>query len=401
MPCPGACYDRDVIHPVSATINCHLSHSQGSPLATTMTDQIDTERNPLSDYQTSNADRTAGSDGSLPSAQKLTQSTDERVGIVGLGPTGQALARKLLSNGYRLIVYDRDPERVWRLQPDGPRVAAKIADLAPCGIVLSSLPDEDALTSVVLSAGGLASTLADCAVHISTSVVDPAVSRRLASFHSNRGQRFVAAPILPHPNLTEASRFVPISGDRVGIERAWHVLTQLGQNVSVIGEDPGAANVTVLAANMLTTMMLESMGDVFALLQNSGIDLRLAFGARLNSPLDGSESKNSLSEIKEFGRFRLNSRRRELLADGEPVTIGSRALDVLIVLVNARGQLVTKDELLSRVWPARIVNENALHVQVSDLRKVLGPDRDFIKSVSGLGYRFIADVTISSSGSPK
>jgi DNA-binding winged helix-turn-helix (wHTH) protein len=95
-----------------------------------------------------------------------------------------------------------------------------------------------------------------------------------------------------------------------------------------------------------------------------------------------------------FGRFLLDSHRGELLADGVPVPIGSRAFDVLVVLVEARGRLVTKDELLSRAWPGRFVEENCLQFHISALRKALGPDRDFIKTIAGRGYRFIADVSM-------
>jgi predicted ATPase/DNA-binding winged helix-turn-helix (wHTH) protein len=94
-----------------------------------------------------------------------------------------------------------------------------------------------------------------------------------------------------------------------------------------------------------------------------------------------------------FGRFRLSIRRRELLADGLALPIGSRALDILLVLIEAGGALVTKDELLSRVWPATIVEENTLQFQISVIRKLLGRDRDFIKTISGRGYRFVAEIT--------
>jgi DNA-binding winged helix-turn-helix (wHTH) protein len=94
-----------------------------------------------------------------------------------------------------------------------------------------------------------------------------------------------------------------------------------------------------------------------------------------------------------FGRFLLDSHRRELLADGVLVPIGSRAFDVLIALIEARGQLVTKDELLDRVWPGRFVEENCLQFHISALRKALAPDRDFIKTIPGRGYCFIAEVS--------
>src|ERR1700747_2563167 len=97
----------------------------------------------------------------------------------------------------------------------------------------------------------------------------------------------------------------------------------------------------------------------------------------------------------EFGRFRLLPHRRELRADGVAVELGSRAFDVLMVLTEARGALVTKDEFLSRVWPDTVVEENNLVVQISALRKALGEDGDFIRTVSGRGYRFAADISTS------
>lgn len=94
-----------------------------------------------------------------------------------------------------------------------------------------------------------------------------------------------------------------------------------------------------------------------------------------------------------FGRFRLVLHSRELLAAGVPLCVGNRALDVLFALIEARGELVTKDELLNRVWPNTTVEENNLQFQVSTLRKLFGEDRGLIRTVSGRGYRFIAEIT--------
>jgi DNA-binding winged helix-turn-helix (wHTH) protein len=90
----------------------------------------------------------------------------------------------------------------------------------------------------------------------------------------------------------------------------------------------------------------------------------------------------------EFGRFRVRLRRRQLLADGVPVELGTRAFDVLMVLLEADGSLVTKEELLSRVWPAIVVAEQNVKLQVAALRKALGVDRDLILTEFGRGYRF-------------
>jgi predicted ATPase/DNA-binding winged helix-turn-helix (wHTH) protein len=93
-----------------------------------------------------------------------------------------------------------------------------------------------------------------------------------------------------------------------------------------------------------------------------------------------------------FGRFQVLPDRRELLADGRPVRLGGRAFDVLIALIEARGATVSKDALMARVWPGRIVEENNLQAQVSALRAAFGADRELIRTVSGRGYQFAGEI---------
>jgi predicted ATPase/DNA-binding winged helix-turn-helix (wHTH) protein len=96
-----------------------------------------------------------------------------------------------------------------------------------------------------------------------------------------------------------------------------------------------------------------------------------------------------------FGSFRLLTARHELLAQGVPVAIGQRALDVLLALVRRHGELVSKDELMSEVWPGVVVEENNLAVHISALRKILGQTaegKSYLQTVAGRGYRFVAPV---------
>lgn len=86
-----------------------------------------------------------------------------------------------------------------------------------------------------------------------------------------------------------------------------------------------------------------------------------------------------------FGRFELQPTERRLLADGQPLALGGRAFDVLLVLAEQRGALVNRADLLDRVWPDVVVEENNLQVQVSALRKVLGAPA--IANIPGRGYR--------------
>ncbi len=81
--------------------------------------------------------------------------------------------------------------------------------------------------------------------------------------------------------------------------------------------------------------------------------------------------------------------RRELHASGVTVPLGSRAFDIFVVLIQSADKLVTKDELMARVWPHAIVEDNKLQVHISAIRKALGPDRSMLKTSFGRGYRLV------------
>src|SRR6201981_2633794 len=93
-----------------------------------------------------------------------------------------------------------------------------------------------------------------------------------------------------------------------------------------------------------------------------------------------------------FGRFQVLPDRRDVLADGRPIKLGGRAFDVLVALIEAHGAVVSKDVLMARVWPDRIVEENNLQWQISALRAAFGTDRNLIRTVSGRGYQFTAEI---------
>src|SRR5471032_2964666 len=90
-----------------------------------------------------------------------------------------------------------------------------------------------------------------------------------------------------------------------------------------------------------------------------------------------------------IGQLLISLESREIQLDSESLRIGSRAFDTLELLIRAQGTLVSKDEIMRRVWPDTVVEENNLQVHVAALRKALGADRDLIKTVPGRGYRLI------------
>jgi TolB-like protein/Tfp pilus assembly protein PilF len=93
-----------------------------------------------------------------------------------------------------------------------------------------------------------------------------------------------------------------------------------------------------------------------------------------------------------LGRFQFDLRQRQLKRDGLPVQLGSRARDILWVLASANGEVVSKDELMTRVWPGLAVEENNIQVHISALRKALDEGKDgqaYVLTVPGRGYRLV------------
>jgi predicted ATPase/DNA-binding winged helix-turn-helix (wHTH) protein len=111
---------------------------------------------------------------------------------------------------------------------------------------------------------------------------------------------------------------------------------------------------------------------------------------------DATESDESFA----FGAFRLHPTKRLLETNGVPVKVGSRALDVLILLVEREGQVVSKKELMARAWPDITVDESSLRVHIAGLRKALGEGRgvEYIKNIPARGYCFVAPAKRRSDG---
>jgi predicted ATPase/DNA-binding winged helix-turn-helix (wHTH) protein len=103
-----------------------------------------------------------------------------------------------------------------------------------------------------------------------------------------------------------------------------------------------------------------------------------------------------------FARFCLHPARRELTRDGTPVELGSRAMDVLLALVRRHGDVATKSEIMSEVWPGIAVEENNLTTQIASVRRALGETGTtrFIQTVAGRGYRFVAEVKAEAGSAP-
>jgi DNA-binding winged helix-turn-helix (wHTH) protein len=112
----------------------------------------------------------------------------------------------------------------------------------------------------------------------------------------------------------------------------------------------------------------------------------------VHSDVGPTDQSDENAEFR-FGNFCLFSRSRELFCRGVPLDIGSRAFDVLYILLQSRGGVVRKSDIVSYVWPHTFVDESNLRFQVLSLRKVLGEDGGLVRNVPGRGYFLAADVS--------
>jgi DNA-binding winged helix-turn-helix (wHTH) protein len=101
-----------------------------------------------------------------------------------------------------------------------------------------------------------------------------------------------------------------------------------------------------------------------------------------------------IAPVYASGDCEIDLARRELRVLGSPVPVGGRAFEIIVALAESAGELVTKDDLMNRIWPGAVVMDNTLVVHAMSLRKALGPHRSLLKTESGRGYRLLGDWTV-------
>jgi 3-hydroxyisobutyrate dehydrogenase-like beta-hydroxyacid dehydrogenase len=198
---------------------------------------------------------------------------EEHVGFIGLGSMGSAMAVNLLKASYRLRVYNRTPEKAAPLVALGAVRVSQPADVVePGGILITSLADDRAVEETIGNNEALLKRLGPGGVHLSTSTISPATSRRLAEGHQRFGVAYVAGPVLGRPDAAAARKlWFFVSGPSQAKQRVQPLVDILGQGKFDFGEEPGSANVVKLACNFLIVSIIEAFAEAFTLAQKNGI----------------------------------------------------------------------------------------------------------------------------------
>jgi len=197
-----------------------------------------------------------------------------KVGFIGLGAMGSAMARRLIEAGHELTVYNRTRSRAEELGKLGAQ-AANTPGEAARGVeaVFTMLADDHALEEMVFGKDGVLSQLQPSKAHISLSTISVALSRRLAAAHGQRRQAYLSAPVFGRPEAAAAAKlFIVVAGPKDQIGKCQPLFDAIGQKTFILGEDAPAANVIKLTGNFLISTVIEALSEASALALKSGID---------------------------------------------------------------------------------------------------------------------------------
>jgi len=197
-----------------------------------------------------------------------------RVGFIGLGRMGAAMARRVLTAGFRLAVYNRTRAKMQPLLDAGAVGAASPAEAAAgAQVVVTNLMDDQSVLDVTAGPEGLLQRLQAGAIHIGTTTVSPRCATRLAALHAAHGSHYVAAPVLGRPHVAEAGQLVSfVAGDADVIVRCQPVVSAYSRAVMPVSATPAVANSLKLVANYMLCATVDLIGQVFVFGEKSGID---------------------------------------------------------------------------------------------------------------------------------
>jgi 3-hydroxyisobutyrate dehydrogenase-like beta-hydroxyacid dehydrogenase len=213
-----------------------------------------------------------------------------KIGFVGLGSMGAAIAANLIESGHEVHVFNRTPARAERLREAGARIAASPAEAArSADVVFTMVSDDAAHTAATFGEAGIATTLKPGAVHVSMSTISVATAQDHATKYREAGLGFVSAPVFGRPDAAAARKlFIMAAGADEHLKIAVPLLETLGQSVGIVGSDPSQANLVKLIGNFMLSAIIETLGEACAVAGRAGIDpmhlVELLTSATFNAP---------------------------------------------------------------------------------------------------------------------
>jgi 3-hydroxyisobutyrate dehydrogenase-like beta-hydroxyacid dehydrogenase len=198
-----------------------------------------------------------------------------RVGFIGLGKMGTAMARNILRAGFDVAVYNRTRSKMAPLadmgavRADSPKQAAAGADA-----VITCLLDDQSMLDNVTGEDGILAGLKAGSIHIGTATISPGCATELAELHRAHGSYYVAGPIFGRPNAAEAGTLLTyVAGDADAVAACERLFDAYAEKHVYMGPDHGVVNSIKLTMNFMLVSMIEVLSEVYTFAEKSGIDL--------------------------------------------------------------------------------------------------------------------------------
>ena len=190
-----------------------------------------------------------------------------KVGFIGLGRMGSAMARRLIEGGHDVGVYNRTPEKLKSLTDLGAKPVGSIAAAANYGeAVFTMLADDAAIMDVVSKAGGLWASLPKGGIHICAGTHSVAAIANLKVLHDKAGQVLIATPMLGRPEVVASGQAgMVLGGSKLSLDRCRPLFEAIARRTFEAGPDPIAAAAIKIANNFVLGCAIEAMGEGFAL----------------------------------------------------------------------------------------------------------------------------------------
>lgn len=192
-----------------------------------------------------------------------------KIGFIGLGRMGSAMAQRLIDAGHDLAVYNRSPAKAKPLEDAGAKIMGSIAEAAGYGeAVYSMLADDAALEDVALQDGGLVDSIPEGGIHICAGTHGISVMRKIQEAHGSKGQKMIAAPMLGRPEMVQNNQATTVvSGPPDALAACKPLFEAVGKHAIEAGNSVEGATAIKIANNFLLGCAIEAVGEGMSLVR--------------------------------------------------------------------------------------------------------------------------------------
>jgi 3-hydroxyisobutyrate dehydrogenase-like beta-hydroxyacid dehydrogenase len=266
-----------------------------------------------------------------------------KVGFIGLGRMGQAMARRLIEAGHELAAFNRSPEKLRELEAAGAHPVASISAAAQYGdAVFTMLADDAALEDVAYRSGGLLEVLPKGRIHVCCGTHGVSLIRKLTAAHSQAGQILVTAPMLGRPNLVASGQAGMVaSGPAEALERCRPFFEAIARRTFIAGSEPEAATSIKIANNFVLGCAIEAMGEGFSLVRKFGVEPQVFYDVM-------TDGLFASSAYKVYGKIIVDEAYSTV---GQMATLGLKDANLAL----AAGEAVSVPLPSGNIWRDRLV----------------------------------------------